>query len=110
MTSMSTLRAEIVRNSYVCEGTAADSLFTLCRALIERGHDPATALEGYRGEMLCLKVRSLGEGARQRVSPRGIGFVPGASPVADHVPGDVGRPRQGKAHRQAPRSPLAASL
>src|SRR5262249_45628028 len=31
--------------------------------LIEAGHDPATPLEAYRGNVLCLRVRSIGEGA-----------------------------------------------
>ncbi len=100
MTMERTLRAEIIRGSYVCGGIAADSLLALCRELVERGHDPATPLEAYRGTMLCLKVRSLGEGARLRVSPRGVGFVlerPGASPVADSfVPVVWDSPDQGK--------------
>jgi hypothetical protein len=36
---------------------------SLCRALIEAGHDPAAPLEAYRGTTLCLRVRSIGEGA-----------------------------------------------
>jgi hypothetical protein len=35
----------------------------LCRALIRAGHDPATPLEAFRGATLCLRVRSIGEGA-----------------------------------------------
>jgi len=35
----------------------------LCRRLIEAGHDPALPLEVYRGTTLCLRVRSIGEGA-----------------------------------------------
>jgi hypothetical protein len=38
-------------------------VLSLCRALIEAGHDPAIPLEAYRGAMLCLRVRSIGEGA-----------------------------------------------
>jgi hypothetical protein len=30
---------------------------------LEAGHDPATPLEAYRGSTLCLRVRSIGEGA-----------------------------------------------
>jgi hypothetical protein len=61
----------------------------LCRRLIAAGHDPATPLHAYRGLMLCLKVRSIGEAARLRISPTGVGFkrVPSpsgsrASPIA----------------------------
>jgi hypothetical protein len=39
----------------------------LCRRLIEAGHDPALPLEVYRGTTLCLRVRSIGEGARLTV-------------------------------------------
>jgi hypothetical protein len=80
------MRVEIVKDSYVCDGITAGTLFALCEKLIAAGHDPATALEAWRGEMLCLKVRSIGEGARLRVSPHGTGFVaerPGASPIAE---------------------------
>ena len=36
----------------------------LCRALIRAGHDPKRALHAYRGEVLALAVRSIGEGAQ----------------------------------------------
>jgi hypothetical protein len=39
----------------------------LCRALLETGHDPDTPLDAYRGSTLCLRVRSIGEGARLTV-------------------------------------------
>jgi predicted DNA-binding ribbon-helix-helix protein len=32
-------------------------------------------LEAYHGKTLCLRVRSIGEGAALRVSPHGVGFV-----------------------------------
>jgi hypothetical protein len=46
----------------------------LARLLIEAGHDPATPLEAWRGETLCLRVRSIGEGARLRIASHGVGF------------------------------------
>jgi hypothetical protein len=56
----------------------------LCRALVEAGHDPATPLEAYRGTTLCLRVRSIGEGARLTVRestddgrPRFVTYRPG---------------------------------
>jgi hypothetical protein len=56
----------------------------LCRALIEAGHDPNTPLEAYRGTTLCLRVRSIGEGARLTVKettrdgkPRFVAYRPG---------------------------------
>jgi hypothetical protein len=36
---------------------------TLCRRLVEAGHDPSTPLEAYRGPTLCLRARSIGAGA-----------------------------------------------
>jgi len=42
-------------------------ILALCRALIDAGHDPATPLEAYRGTTLCLRVRSIGEGAKLTV-------------------------------------------
>src|SRR5262249_12476082 len=42
-------------------------VLTLCRRLIEAGHNPAARLEAYRGTTLCLRVRSIGEGARLSV-------------------------------------------
>lgn len=42
-------------------------VLALCRALIKAGHDPDTPLEAYRGDVLCLRVRSIGEGAKLTV-------------------------------------------
>jgi hypothetical protein len=42
-------------------------VLTLCRRLIEAGHNPAAPLEARRGSTLCLRVRSIGEGARLTV-------------------------------------------
>lgn len=47
----------------------------LCRALIEAGINPATRLELYRGEILCLVVRSIAEGAKLTVREDGMRFV-----------------------------------
>ena len=38
-------------------------VLALCRALVEAGQDPSLRLEAYRGDMLALRVRSIGEGA-----------------------------------------------
>src|SRR2546430_8285592 len=40
----------------------------LCRALVQAGHDPARPLRAYRGGVLCLSVRSIGEGAKLTVA------------------------------------------
>src|SRR5262249_54231144 len=47
------------------EGIIAHSpVLDLCPALIKAGHDPKRALHAYRGEVLALAVRSIGEGAQ----------------------------------------------
>jgi hypothetical protein len=35
----------------------------ICRKLIEAGYDPATPLEAWRGDVLALRVRSIGDAA-----------------------------------------------
>src|SRR5262249_55887794 len=67
------LRAEIIGQTQATacgvtvSGRNAPAL-ALCRALIEAGHDPDSPLEAYRGDTLCLRVRSIGEGAKLTVS------------------------------------------
>ena len=80
------IRAKVTGDNYVCEGNRIGSLPALCRKLVEAGHDPASRLEVWRGDMLCLKVRSIGEAAGLRITPHSVGFVrlpecTGASPV-----------------------------
>jgi hypothetical protein len=48
--------------------TGTAPVLDLCRALLQAGHDPGKRLEVYRGSTLCLIVRSIGEGARLRLS------------------------------------------
>jgi hypothetical protein len=57
------------------EAHGSSPVFALCRALVEAGHDPATPLEAYRGETLALRVESIGQAAKLRVAPHGVGFV-----------------------------------
>jgi hypothetical protein len=81
-------------------------VLALCRALIEAGHDPNTSIEAYRGATLCLKVRSIGEGARLTVKettrdgkPRFVTYRPGpdgagsvrGQPYVVQTAGDVAR-------------------
>jgi hypothetical protein len=67
-----TIRAEIVgqNQANACGVTVSRHapVLALCRALIGAGHDPATPLEAYRGSTPCLRVRSIGEGAKLTVS------------------------------------------
>src|SRR5215470_14210300 len=42
-------------------------VLALCRALVTAGQEPNRPLHAYRGDVLCLCVRSVGEGARLTV-------------------------------------------
>jgi len=48
----------------------------LCRKLIEARYDPATSVEVYRDQTLCLRVRSIGEATAIRIASHGVGFEP----------------------------------
>lgn len=54
--------------------TAYTPVLELCRRLVAAGYDPATPLHAYRGPTRCLKVRAIGDAARLRISPAGVGF------------------------------------
>jgi hypothetical protein len=49
-------------------------VLALCRQLIADGYDPGLPLEVWRGPVLCLRVRSIGEAAQLRVATHGAGF------------------------------------
>ena len=51
-------------------------VLTLCRKLIAARYDPATRLECYRGDVLALTVRSIGEAAKLVVDEKGLRFAP----------------------------------
>jgi hypothetical protein len=78
MTLRATLRPAGKGESYaICEGIEVRHgapVLALCRALVAAGFDPGEPLEAYRGDMLCLKVRTIGEGARLVVNGKGTGF------------------------------------
>ena len=95
--------------------TAYGPVLELCRRVIDAGHDPATPLYAYRGPTLCLKVRSIGEAARLRISPAGVGFkrLPpphgsGASPIAQKR--GAAEPHEHHGSRRLPRASTGASL
>lgn len=61
------IRAEL-SGSDRCSGlgitaNCAAPLLGLCRKLIDAGANPATPLEVWRGQVLCLRVRTIGDGA-----------------------------------------------
>jgi hypothetical protein len=69
---MTAIRADLIGSSQAIAGGITVSgrhapVLALCRALIEAGHDPAMPLEAYRDATLCLRIRSIGEGAKLTV-------------------------------------------
>ena len=52
---------------------AAAPVLAICRSLIAAGHDPHKQLRVYRGDVLCLTVRSIGEGAGLTVADDRLG-------------------------------------
>lgn len=80
---------EPITGSTVCTAAGitvnlSSPVLALCRALVAAGYDPATPLHAYRGDVLCLTVRSIGEGAKLKVNGPGTGFIraPERSPAA----------------------------
>lgn len=70
----------------------------ICRRLVTAGHDPELALEAWRGDVLCLRIRLIGEAAELEVNARGNEFrrlhpADAALPIAPINP-EVVRPRE----------------
>jgi hypothetical protein len=81
---VASLRAELIGTDRATalgvEAHGPSPIFTLCRALVEAGHDPATPLHAYRGDVPALRVRSIGEAACLEVNGEGTGFRPTTKP------------------------------
>jgi hypothetical protein len=73
-----TIRADLFGDTLAqgcgCVACSSSPVIELCRRLVAAGHDPSTPLEAYRGDTLCLHVRSIGEAAELRVNGHGVGF------------------------------------
>jgi hypothetical protein len=73
------IRAELSSDTYA---TALDitvrspsPVLALCRKLVESStYGSSIPLDAYRGATLCLRVRSIGEGARLAINSKGTGF------------------------------------
>jgi len=80
-------------------------VLALCRRLLEEGCASSTPLQAFRGDTLCLTVRSIGEAAGLQVKTGGTGFERLSerrlAPSSD-LP-EMPAPRR-------PRSPMGASL
>lgn len=68
---------------------APSPVLALCRRLVAEGCDPAMPMKAYRGEILCLTIKSIGEAATLQVSGHGGGFSRategGAAPYSDFL-------------------------
>jgi hypothetical protein len=78
--SADAVRAELIGDTTaIAAGVTARGrapVLALCRLLIEAGHNPDLPLEAYRGDVLCLRVRSIGVAARLTVDEsHGCRFV-----------------------------------
>jgi hypothetical protein len=89
--------------------TSASPVLTLCRELIKAGYDPGLPLIAMRGQIVCLKVRSIGQAAKLSVTPNGVGFEPfragpqsrsSSTPIAPNAPGRA----EGYVYVESPRN------
>jgi hypothetical protein len=77
-------------------------VLALCRLLVEARHDPARPLEAWRGNVRCLRIRSIGAAAALRIGTHGVGFetlseCTAASPVEEtpvRLSPAAGRPKR----------------
>jgi hypothetical protein len=87
--SITTVRADLAGDTCAAAGITAQCsapILTLCRELLAAGLDPDQSVEVFRNGTLALTVRSIGEAARLRIAPHGVGFqrlaeCTGAPPV-----------------------------
>lgn len=103
-----TVRSVLSEKTCIAEnmvGRGSSPVFALCRILLAQGFDPTCALEAWRGDVLCLRVSSIGEAAnltveetrhgnprlrRWRMRGRGYGASSAIREKADGVVGPQG--------------------
>lgn len=72
------IRAKLIGDDICITGatvvTGNAPVLAMCRRLVADGADPRTPMHVYRGDVLALKVKSIGEAARLEISPNGVGF------------------------------------
>jgi|SRR5215475_9077508 len=87
------IRAELTGDDTCRAGglvaTSPSPILALCRFLISAGANPDRPLQAFRGDVPCLHVKSIRQGARLRVAPHGVGFqwlpeCTGASPAREN--------------------------
>jgi hypothetical protein len=73
------VRAEIIgsdtANAAGFTVRGASPVLALCRKLVTAGFDPGTPLHAYRGDVLCLRVRSIGAAAGLTVDESRTAFA-----------------------------------
>jgi hypothetical protein len=67
MTILAELSSDSIATSCGIEVKSPSPVLALCRELVRQGCDPVTPLQAYRGDTLCLTVRSIGEAASLEV-------------------------------------------
>lgn len=77
--STQVIRAELI-GTHTCSAVGVTvrvgtPVLALCRRLIAVGYAAATPLLVYRGAVLALTVRSIGEGACLEINAKGTGFI-----------------------------------
>jgi len=71
-----TIRAQLTGSACTAVGVVATGhapAVELCRRLLAAGLHPDLPVEVYRGSVLCLRIRSVGEGARLQVRDNRFG-------------------------------------
>jgi hypothetical protein len=72
---LATLTGSSVCTSAGISARGYSPVLKLCRKLVEAGFDHRLPLHVYRGDMLCLVVRSIGEATGLEVNGKGTGFI-----------------------------------
>ena len=91
------ISSDTIARSCGIEIKSPSPVLALCRQLVAEGCKPNTPLEAYRGDTLCLTIRSIGEAAGLQIGGHGRGFTRaregGAAPYSDlNAPGRVNYP------------------
>jgi hypothetical protein len=69
------IHAELAGGARGITAHSTSPVLALCRLLVEAGHGPRRPLRAYRGSVLALIVRDIGQGAKLKVNSKGTGFI-----------------------------------
>jgi hypothetical protein len=82
MTIRAELSSDTIATSCGITVHTGSPVLSMCRQLVAEGCNPTTPLQAFRGDTLCLTIRSLGEAASLRVNTAGTGFVTQREPTS----------------------------